>query len=235
MKQRKIFYLFLMILLVSASYPPLAQGSTVTSWMRADVGSDYLIFADYCSVRVKFDGLADNKNFDEVHTSASGVYSQEATLGIGWNATAFTYIFVPSPPADDSLEINLAPYNEIHIYSRLQQQGPGYVDNVTWSIKYSTDGEEWHNAGSITPGPEYFEGALGDFSLDEVYDGSLIIPITWVDCGEQGYSAAGNTSLGVMLCVTQTVHVASAPLPPALLLVGSGLLGLAGLRKFRQR
>lgn len=78
--------------------------------------------------------------------------------------------------------------------------------------------------------PEYFFIKIGDGSLDGFYSHYLYENLTSLDWGVVNLAALGGTIIGVDR-ISHVGEIAPVPEPATMLLLGSGLLGLAGFRR----
>lgn len=129
------------------------------------------------------------------------------------------------------------------IWTTMHQSGPGYIDKITYSYNFTINGKTFKV--NFLTGAE--KSDLNFSSSDENYTsridcqgdlGDLAIPITWDIYPEESFPvwdaipSWGYLYISGTGYLTETVHV--VPLPSTFLLLGSGLLSLEGLRKYRK-
>jgi hypothetical protein len=171
--------------------------------------------------------------------TVAGPFSQQAygngTYSVGWQSVLMGESSYPSEGSYPEGATIVLPVGIVDLYISygLNQEGPLRFTDASWTTTLFVNGTEqmqwteyWHDFGwsaeldwppELGPPRSYVSG---------FYDlGEIEVPIYW---DGHGYSAGGSLDFTVRLDVTGNVidTTASAPLPSALLLFGSGLGGV---------
>jgi hypothetical protein len=169
--------------------------------------------------------------------TSAGLFHQEKSFsGTISVVTYASYIGNPNP-GPSSYTFAPGDYQGIGFFTiKLVQTDPLRFSDITWSAKIMSAGFE----------SKYFEMAASPYEIangvDFTFSGygpptfPITIDITWTPVYDGptllGYNGEGLANINFTLVMTQEGHV--VPVPPTLVLLGSGLLGLGGLRRFRK-
>lgn len=245
MKRKGLFLGSLMVALV-ISWTSVALASTV--------GFDYttLPYDWHGTSTIQTFGSGINTGFYSTPTKA-GLFSQQVIesvsmpcyyRNIGYPDIMGSF-FDPGPYPSIPTNITMYMYSPTVTYwVDIFQDGPLRFTDFAWEIKVLKDGTETTlfslsaNADLITG---YGKSGLGNAYYDAdvfSFPGELVYEEWGGTMGYPGWYAQGSGSVNFTYLVSMTGHViditAPVPLPPTVFLLGSGLLGLAGWRRFRK-
>jgi hypothetical protein len=158
---------------------------------------------------------------------------------------ASVHLWQPSPeppPYTVTVPLFSNPFTtSFGYYITLDQSGPLRFTDLTWKVDMIKDGSETTifslsaDADLITYGGT--RSGHGEYSLGYI---SVLAEITYDEIGRgtgtvfygPGWYADGTSTIDVTYIISMTGNV--VPIPPTALLLGSGLLGLLGWRRFRK-
>jgi hypothetical protein len=248
MKRNRLLILSLVVAII-VFCAPVVFASTVSFGFESSYGMNY--FDGFSRTESAYGGefgfIGEPAYWLTYTPTTAGLFSQQKVFHTSIDVSyisRFPYLYsdYPGPPYTILIMSMFSPFiTSTNYYVELDQSGPLRFTDITWEVKMINNGSETTVFKMLADSNLITNGGIKGGMGEGINFGDIIFPVvlTYYESGVDpsshpfsGWYAYGTSSIEFTFIIYQTGHV--VPLPPTVLLLGSGLLGLAGVgRKLR--